>query len=95
MLVAVVILFVICWLPMKTFMLLIAFWPSMIDIESVVGYYIYFGTYFLCHWLSMANSFVNPIIYCFMSKSFRVSQVQFKCNFPNEKIKNLLRKSNG
>lgn len=29
--------------------------------------------FFLCHWMAMANSFVNPIIYSFMSKSFRVN----------------------
>jgi hypothetical protein len=27
----------------------------------------------LFHWLAMAHSFVNPIIYSFMSQNFRVS----------------------
>ncbi|XP_054157241.1 trissin receptor-like [Oppia nitens] len=71
MLIAVVIVFSICWLPIKTFMLLLAFWPNMLEINDKISYYTYIASFFFCHWLAMANSFVNPIIYSFMSKSFR------------------------
>ncbi|UXI19206.1 39S ribosomal protein [Sarcoptes scabiei] len=71
LLVAVLVLFIICWLPIKIFMLILAFWPSIVYLDSITSYYIYYISFFLCHWLSMANSFANPILYCFLSKSFR------------------------
>ncbi|KAH9424505.1 hypothetical protein DERP_004690 [Dermatophagoides pteronyssinus] len=72
LLVAVLVLFIICWLPIKIFMLILAFRPSIVYLDSMTNYYIYYISFFLCHWLSMANSFANPILYCFMSKSFRI-----------------------
>ena len=76
MLVAVVIVFSVCWLPIKIFMLLLVYWPNMIEFTDNISYYSYIGGFFFCHWLAMANSFANPIIYSFMSKSFRVSTIQ-------------------
>ena len=50
MLVAVVILFGVCWLPIKTFMLLLVFWPNLIEITDSFTYYRYIGSFFFCHW---------------------------------------------
>ncbi|CAH8666665.1 unnamed protein product [Schistosoma haematobium] len=46
--------------------------------------------YGMCHWIAMSNSFVNPIIYLIMSKSFRTDFKQIlKCIFPCWKSHNL------
>src|SRR5687768_1489442 len=45
--------------------------PTLNQTTTPLGYYTFVGSYFACHWLAMANSFVNPIIYCFMSENFR------------------------
>src|SRR5699024_19919 len=41
--------------------------------NSKIGFNIYITITFGAHWFSMANSFVNPIIYCYMTENFRVS----------------------
>ena len=74
MLVAVVILFLICWLPIKILMTVITYSPEWLFIDDPQSNNVYIASYFICHWMAMANSFVNPIIYSFMSKSFRVSK---------------------
>ncbi|CAL1529009.1 unnamed protein product, partial [Lymnaea stagnalis] len=65
MLVTIVLLFGVCWLPLHVFITVVTFNVSFF---GVVTYEIYFGV----HWLSMANSFVNPVIYGFMNDNFRV-----------------------
>lgn len=40
--------------------------------NSSVGFNMYVTVAITAHWFSMSNSFVNPIIYCFMSENFRV-----------------------
>jgi len=73
MLALLVLLFAICWLPIKLFFLVIVFNKEMIDFHTKTAYYVYVFTYFIAYFLSMFNSCINPIVYCFMSKSFRVS----------------------
>lgn len=68
MLVTIVVLFVLCWLPLHTFFLVLHF-TSGID-EKAPALIL---TYYLCHWVAMSNSFVNPIVYCSLNDSFRVS----------------------
>lgn len=81
MLVAVVILFLICWLPIKILMTVITYSPEWLFIDDLQSNNVYIATFFICHWMAMANSFVNPIIYSFMSKSFRVG-ITFFLLFP-------------
>ncbi|CAF1027580.1 unnamed protein product, partial [Brachionus calyciflorus] len=70
MLMVVIITFLLNWLPIHIFHLFISIvnhqnlninlsksWMSVI--------------FFVCHWLSMSNSFINPIIYSFMNKRFK------------------------
>ncbi|KAJ3639680.1 hypothetical protein Zmor_003024 [Zophobas morio] len=76
MLVAVVVLFAICWAPLLTDNILTAYeiLPSI-----RCGFLKYMSTTF--HLLAYFNSCINPVIYGFMSKSFRESfkLVLFSC----------------
>ncbi|GFS33781.1 RYamide receptor [Nephila pilipes] len=81
MMAIVVALFVISWLPIQIFGLLVYFAPDYV-LPSEDEYFPGFAAAFLCcHWLSMANSFVNPLVYCFMSDNFRTDLRQLLwCN---------------
>ncbi len=70
---AVIILFVICWTPVKTKQIIRSYFPDLFNICSMNSFYWVTTITISFHWLAMAHSFVNPIIYSFMSKSFRVS----------------------
>ncbi|GIY85430.1 hypothetical protein CDAR_426051 [Caerostris darwini] len=72
MMFTVVILFAVCWLPIHIFNLLIYFNPNQVMPETDSQFTHFTTAFFTCHWISMANSFANPIIYCFMSENFRV-----------------------
>ncbi|XP_064459113.1 RYamide receptor-like [Ornithodoros turicata] len=72
MLATVVVMFAICWLPIHLLNLILYFDRDAMSFDSDVQEYVYYAAFFTCHWFSMANSFVNPIIYCFMSDNFRV-----------------------
>lgn len=65
MLATIVLLFGVCWLPLHTFFVVITFNETAFGDAAN-------GIYFAFHWLSMANSFVNPVIYGFMNENFRV-----------------------
>ncbi len=69
---AVLVVFLVCWLPMKIFIIVIAYNPQIVETTTEFQFYAYYITYFTCHLLAMANSFANPILYSFMSLSFRV-----------------------
>lgn len=71
MLFTVILLFGFCWLPIKSFQFVREF--DYMDYCSKIEYLTMIGAYFLCHWIAMTSSFVNPIVYSFMSKTFRVS----------------------
>lgn len=73
MLFVVVIMFAISWLPLQTFSMIMFLHPNIRDgyVYQSSGYNIFIGTYFACHWLSMAHSCLNPLIYCFMNDKFR------------------------
>ena len=73
MLVAIVVLFGVCWLPLHAFNLLWDLSQQFADfMSSPEGQPIANSLYLIFHWLAMANSFVNPFIYIFMLTSFRV-----------------------
>lgn len=72
MLIVVVVMFAIFWLPLQTFSLIAFIWPAVRQANyDSTSYNIFVGTYFTCHWLSMAHSCLNPLIYCFMNPKFR------------------------
>ncbi|UXI21734.1 nuclear pore complex protein Nup85 [Sarcoptes scabiei] len=74
MLVTIVVLFVVCWLPLHVLNLFIYFARDLLEkvFKSQIGFTIYVAISFTAHWFSVANSFVNPFIYCFMSENFRI-----------------------
>ncbi|CAH0562013.1 unnamed protein product [Brassicogethes aeneus] len=74
MLIAVVVLFVICWTPLLVDNVLTAY--NILPTERV-GTLKYMLTTF--HLLAYCNSCINPIIYGFMSRSFRESFVRALC----------------
>lgn len=72
MLIVVVVMFAIFWLPLQTFSLIMFIWPSVRQVDyASTSYNIFVGTYFTFHWMSMAHSCLNPLIYCFMNPKFR------------------------
>ncbi|KAG8192045.1 hypothetical protein JTE90_025311 [Oedothorax gibbosus] len=81
MMTTVVVLFAVCWLPIHTFNLLIYFERGSVLPESEEDFVHFTAAFFTCHWISMANSFANPIVYCFMSDNFRtdLQQLLFCC----------------
>ncbi|KAH9505993.1 hypothetical protein DERF_010753, partial [Dermatophagoides farinae] len=69
MMFTVILLYGICWMPIKLYQFLNDY--GLIAYCTERELYAMVCLYFICHWMAMANSFVNPIIYSFMSKSFR------------------------
>lgn len=76
MLATVVLMFAVCWLPIHLMNLILYFDRDAISPDTDEQEYLYIAAFFSCHWFSMANSFVNPIIYCFMSDNFRADVMQ-------------------
>ncbi|XP_077999722.1 RYamide receptor-like [Glandiceps talaboti] len=76
MLAIIVVLFGLCWLPLITLNIVGSFRKSLNEDAFVIGY-------FCCHWLAMANSFINPIVYGFLNDSFRADLKRFisVCSF--------------
>ncbi|KAK8770635.1 hypothetical protein V5799_012900 [Amblyomma americanum] len=84
MLATVVLMFAVCWLPIHLMNLILYFDRAAMQPDTAEQEYLYIAAFFSCHWFSMANSFVNPIIYCFMSDNFRVDlrQLMESCCSP-------------
>ncbi|KAH9413121.1 hypothetical protein DERP_006807 [Dermatophagoides pteronyssinus] len=76
-LITIISVFTICWLPIQLFNILIYFKRNFLHVDSSFKYYAFVGSYFFCHWISMAHSFMNPIIYSFMSKNFRIHFIKY------------------
>lgn len=68
MLIVVVAMFGVCWMPLHILNVILNFrteTSSRAD-DTIAAIYI------SAHWLAMANSFANPIIYSFTNSIFRV-----------------------
>lgn len=85
MLFVVVIMFAVSWLPLQTFSMILFLYPEIReDFEyQSWAYNIFICTYFACHWLSMAHSCLNPLIYCFMNDKFRTDLHDLICRRDN------------
>lgn len=82
MLFVVVIMFAVMWLPLQTFSMIMFLFPDVrggYQYQSF-GYNIFIVSYFCCHWLSMAHSCLNPLIYCFMNDKFRTDLHELICS---------------
>lgn len=61
MLMAVVVVFAVCWFPLNCYVLLLS--SHSIHSNNVL--------YFSFHWLAMSSTCYNPFIYCWLNHSFR------------------------
>ena len=75
MLVAIIVIFVICWAPITINNLLVAF---KVLPPLHFGFFKYMREAF--HIMSYANSCVNPVVYGFMSKNFRQTFKRSLCS---------------
>lgn len=75
MLITIVALFAVCWFPTHLFHLVRVFNKDFLMhfIDNDASNPKYLAIVISSHWLSMAHSFVNPIIYSFMSDNFKVN----------------------
>lgn len=65
LLVSVVIVFAICWMPLNLYHLLTDLHPNtkLFHYNSTV--------FFICHWIAISSSCINPFVYCWMNPTFR------------------------
>jgi hypothetical protein len=75
MLILLVCVFTICWLPLHAFTLIKDFTKWLDDMPEAL--WLFYGA----HWLAMANCTINPIIYGYSSKNFRVSILVINLTF--------------
>lgn len=78
MLIVLVCAFTLCWLPLHMFTLINDFtqWLDMFNPKTVTLFY------YVSHWLAMANCTINPFIYGYSNKKFRVDiKFKFKLKF--------------
>ena len=61
MMVAVVVIFGLCWLPYHTYFIVVQMHESIRHTPYIQQIYL------LIYWLAMSNSLYNPIIYCLMN----------------------------
>ncbi|XP_022317050.2 substance-K receptor-like [Crassostrea virginica] len=67
MLIVVVAMFGICWMPLHILNVILNFRPELSSrADDTIA-----AIYISAHWLAMANSFANPIIYSFTNSIFR------------------------
>lgn len=64
--------FILCWTPLQLFNVITSLFPSTMTFNSEAELNFYVVPFFIFHWLAMSHSCLNPIIYSFMSISFRV-----------------------
>ena len=81
MLLVVVVLFALSWLPLYVIHIRVLFWswdqrsPDFVVVSRYV--------YPIVQWLGLANSCVNPLIYCLFSHKFRAGFKLFCCRSQN------------
>lgn len=65
LLVAVVVVFALCWMPLNLYHILTDFHPdtSVFKYDSTV--------FFVFHWIAISSTCYNPFVYCWMNESFR------------------------
>lgn len=76
LLIAVVVVFTLCWLPLILYHLLTTLHPN----TEVFSYNI--NVYFACHWFAISSTCFNPFVYCWMNENFREEvKSRFRCCF--------------
>lgn len=67
----------ICYLPVCFFRVILSNFRSTMSIQTV------YACFFTAVWVAILNSFLNPIIYSFRMRQFRVAFVDFRCGTAN------------
>ena len=66
MMLAVVVIYAICWLPLHVITLIGDAIPRVVwRVEHIQSIWV------VCHWVAMSSCAYNPIVYCWMNSSFR------------------------
>lgn len=86
MMFVVILLYGVCWMPIKLYQFLLDY--GLIAYCTETQLYALVCLYFICHWVAMANSCINPLIYSFMSRSFRNDFGKITKRFRNTFAKN-------
>lgn len=74
LLVAVVVVFAVCWMPLNLYQLLADFHPNPKIFHPDTK------TFFVCHWIAISSSCINPFLYCWMNPAFRTAiSKRFRC----------------
>lgn len=74
LLVAVVAVFAVCWMPLNLYHLLADFHPNARVFHPDTR------TFFVCHWIAISSSCINPFLYCWMNPAFsKVISKRFRC----------------
>ncbi|PVD37387.1 hypothetical protein C0Q70_04386 [Pomacea canaliculata] len=87
MMIALVVIFGLCWLPYHSYFIIIQIQESIRSLPYIQQAYI------LIYWLAMSNSMYNPIIYCLMNARFRQGFLQFFRYCPCRPCRRTLRMS--
>ena len=64
MMIAVVVIFAICWLPQHTYFVVQNLQPNIICYRHI------HHVYLVIYWFAMSNSMYNPIMYCWMNARY-------------------------
>lgn len=82
MLVFLVITFVVCWLPIQSFTMVIWICDKCRNsFNTPFLLKLYVSITLITQWLSIAHSLLDPIIYCFNSRNFKVSHQRNRTGF--------------
>ena len=65
MMIAVVLIYAVCWLPLHTITLVGESYDQIFSYRYIQPVWI------ACHWLAMSNCCYNPFVYCWMNARFR------------------------
>ncbi|RMZ93030.1 substance-P receptor-like [Brachionus plicatilis] len=80
MLLVIIVTFSLNWLPIHIFHLYLSI-ANYGNFKIAMAKSWMSVIFFVCHWLSMSNSFINPIIYSFMNKRFKTDLKKlFNCS---------------
>ncbi|XP_061171850.1 G-protein coupled receptor 83-like [Saccostrea echinata] len=76
LLIAVVVVFAICWMPLNLYHILTDFHP-----DTTVFYYSS-TVFFICHWIAISSTCINSVLYCWMNPTFRSQLRPICCGGP-------------